>query len=66
VTPPTRTFTDRLDVTVGDRRVELIEVGPAHTDGDVIVHVPDAGVVYAGDILFIGGHPIMWTGPVHN
>jgi cyclase len=66
VTPPTRTFSGRLDVPVGDRQVELIEVGPAHTDGDVIVHVPDAGVVFAGDILFIGGHPIMWTGPVHN
>ncbi|MEU7909316.1 MBL fold metallo-hydrolase [Actinoplanes sp. NPDC049118] len=66
VTPPTRTFSGRLDVAVGDRRIELLEVGPAHTDGDVIVHVPDAGVVYAGDILFIGGHPIMWTGPVQN
>jgi glyoxylase-like metal-dependent hydrolase (beta-lactamase superfamily II) len=65
VTPPTRTFTGQLDVTVGDRRIELIEVGPAHTDGDVIVHVPDAGVVFAGD-LFVGGHPIMWTGPVQN
>ena len=66
VTAPTRTFTGGLDVLVGERRVELIEVGPAHTDGDVIVHVPDAGVVYAGDILFVDGHPIMWTGPVDN
>jgi len=66
LTPPTRMFTGRLDVAVGDRTVELIEVGPAHTDGDVIVHVPDAGVVFAGDILFIGDHPIMWTGPVEN
>ena len=46
--------------------MELIEVGPAHTEGDVIVHVPDAGVVFAGDILFIGDHPIMWTGPLEN
>ncbi|MFI7598205.1 MBL fold metallo-hydrolase [Actinoplanes sp. NPDC049681] len=66
VTAPTRTFTGRLEVPVGDRVVELIEVGPAHTDGDVIVHVPDAGVLYAGDILFIDGHPIMWTGPIDN
>ena len=66
VTPPTRTFSGQLDVAVGDRVVELVEVGPAHTDGDVIVHVPDAGVVFAGDVLFIGGHPIMWTGPVDN
>ena len=66
VTPPTRTFTGRLDVTVGGRVVQLIEVGPAHTDGDVVVHVPDAGVVFAGDILFCGDHPIMWTGPIGN
>jgi cyclase len=66
VTPPTRTFNGRLDLEVGDRLVQLSEVGPAHTDGDVIVHVPDAGIVFAGDILFIGGHPIMWTGPVRN
>jgi glyoxylase-like metal-dependent hydrolase (beta-lactamase superfamily II) len=51
---------------VGDRRVRLIEVGPAHTTGDVIVHVPDAGVVFAGDILFHGGHPVVWVGPVAN
>jgi len=66
VTPPSRIFRGRLDVSVGGRQVELIEVGPAHTDGDVIVHVPDAGVVYAGDILFVDGHPIMWTGPIDN
>lgn len=39
-TPPTRTFEGRLDVDVAGRVVELIEVGPAHTNGDVIVHVP--------------------------
>ncbi len=44
----------------------LIEVGPAHTDGDAIVHVPDAGVVFTGDILFIGGTPIVWAGPFSN
>ncbi|WP_052553981.1 MBL fold metallo-hydrolase [Enhygromyxa salina] len=63
---PTRTFDDTLSLSVGDKRVELIEVGPAHTKGDVIVHVPDDRVVYCGDILFIGGHPIVWEGPVSN
>ena len=65
-TPPDRTFDGRLDLDVGGRRVELIEVGPAHTEGDVIAHVPDAGVVYTGDILFIGGTPIVWAGPLSN
>lgn len=63
---PTRTFDDRLDIEVGGRRIELIEVGPAHTRGDVIVHVPDARSVYTGDILFIGGTPIVWAGPLSN
>lgn len=63
---PTKTFDGSLTLKVGDKRVELIEVGPAHTKGDVIVHVPDDRVVYAGDILFIGGHPVMWEGPVAN
>jgi glyoxylase-like metal-dependent hydrolase (beta-lactamase superfamily II) len=66
LTPPTRTFSGALTLRAGYRVVELIEVGPAHTAGDVIVHVPDAGVVFTGDIAFIGGHPIMWAGPVGN
>jgi cyclase len=64
--PPDRTFDGRLDLEVGGRLVELIEVGPAHTTGDTIVVVPDAGVVYTGDILFIGGTPIVWAGPLSN
>ncbi|MGA0877841.1 MAG: MBL fold metallo-hydrolase [Ilumatobacteraceae bacterium] len=63
---PTRTFDGRLDLEVGGRTVELIEVGPAHTRGDVIVHVPDAQCVFTGDILFIGGTPIVWAGPLSN
>jgi len=66
VTPPSRTFTGRLDLTVGDTAVELIEVGPAHTRGDLIVHVPRAATVFTGDILFVGGHPVVWAGPVSN
>ncbi|MCP3936817.1 MAG: MBL fold metallo-hydrolase [Actinomycetia bacterium] len=65
-TPPTVTFDQRLDIEVGDTSVHLYEVGPAHTQGDVIAHVPEAGVVYTGDILFIEGTPLMWAGPISN
>lgn len=65
-TLPTRTFENRLELRVGDKRVELIEVGPCHTRGDVLVHLPDEHVVFTGDILFIDGTPIMWAGPVSN
>jgi glyoxylase-like metal-dependent hydrolase (beta-lactamase superfamily II) len=66
VAAPTRTFEGELELRVGDRRVRLLEVGPAHTGGDVVVHLPDDGVVFTGDILFHGGHPIVWAGPVSN
>ncbi|MEU6277478.1 MBL fold metallo-hydrolase [Streptomyces populi] len=64
LTPPTRTFTGRLEVEVGSTAVELIEVGPAHTAGDLIVHIPDSQVVCAGDVLFIGDVPVHWAGPL--
>lgn len=68
VTPtyPTRVFDGTLHLQVGNTAVELIEVGPAHTLGDTLVHVPAAKTVFTGDILFIDGTPIMWQGPVGN
>lgn len=63
---PTRTFDGRLDLSVGGRLIELVEVGPAHTRGDVLVHVPEARTVFTGDILFVGGTPIVWVGPLSN
>ena len=65
-TPPTRTFDGELDLQVGDKPVKLIEVGPAHTRGDVLVHSPADKTIFTGDILFIEGTPIMWQGPVGN
>lgn len=64
--PPTRTFSGELVLAVGDTEVRLVELGPAHTRGDVIVHVPSRRTVFTADILFVGGHPIIWAGPVDN
>jgi glyoxylase-like metal-dependent hydrolase (beta-lactamase superfamily II) len=66
LTLPTDPFDGELTVMVGDRPIRLHEVGPAHTRGDVLVEVPDQRVVFTGDICFIGGHPIVWSGPVGN
>jgi cyclase len=66
LTRPTRTFSGRLELDVGGRKVELVEVGPAHTHGDLIVHVPDARVVFAADVAFIGSTPVMWVGPLEG
>src|SRR6266581_2011075 len=66
LTPPTKTFEGELSLKVGNKIVHLIEVGPAHTRGDTLVHIPADRVIFTGDILFIGGHPIAWAGPVSN
>ena len=65
-TLPTRVFDDELELTVGDKEVMLKTVGPAHTRGDVLVHVPKDRTVFTGDILFVEGHPVLWAGPVDN
>src|SRR3954469_1474276 len=62
--PATRAFSGEERLDVGGREVRLIQVGPAHTPGDLVVFVPDARVVFAADVLFVGGTPVMWAGPV--
>jgi glyoxylase-like metal-dependent hydrolase (beta-lactamase superfamily II) len=66
LTLPKTTFEGRLDLKVGDKAVQLLEVGPAHTRGDTMAYIPADRVIFTGDILFIGGHPIMWAGPIGN
>ena len=66
VSSPTTTFDGKLDLKVGDRAVHLMELGPAHTRGDVVAHVPDARILFTGDLVFHGGHPIVWAGPVQR
>jgi glyoxylase-like metal-dependent hydrolase (beta-lactamase superfamily II) len=63
---PSDTFSGELELRVGGREVRLVEVGPAHTRGDTLALLPAERVLFAGDILFNGGHPIAWAGPVSN
>lgn len=65
-TPATRAFDAAIDLDVGGSRVQLIDLGPAHTEGDTVVFVPSERILYAGDLLFIGGTPISWAGPISN
>jgi glyoxylase-like metal-dependent hydrolase (beta-lactamase superfamily II) len=66
LTPPTETFSGELRLRIGGKQVRLLEVGPAHTRGDVLVHLPADELVWSGDILFAEAHPIIWEGPVGN
>jgi glyoxylase-like metal-dependent hydrolase (beta-lactamase superfamily II) len=66
LTLPTRRFTGELTLQVGGREVHLLEVGPMHTQGDVLIYVPDAKTLYAGDALFVGVTPVLWAGPLEH
>lgn len=65
-TRATRTFEKDLTLEIGGTEVQLYHLGPAHTAGDSVAWVPSERVLYAGDLLFIGGTPITWAGPVTN
>ncbi|WP_028815697.1 MBL fold metallo-hydrolase [Streptomyces flavidovirens] len=62
VTAPTLTYSERLTVHAGGTEVRLIHPGVAHTTGDSIVHLPEYGIVFTGDLVFQGGTPFLPMG----
>lgn len=66
LTLPMRTFDRELTLRVGRKEVRLVELGPAHTRGDIVIYVPQDRTIFTGDLLFIDGHPITWGGPIGN
>jgi glyoxylase-like metal-dependent hydrolase (beta-lactamase superfamily II) len=45
------TFNDRMTLYLGKRQIDLMHMGRAHTAGDIVAHVPDANVMFTGDIV---------------
>lgn len=64
--PPTDAFDGAMTLRVGAKEVQLLEVGPAHTHGDLLVYVPEDRIVFSGDVIFVKGHPVVWAGPISN
>ncbi len=62
ITPPTTFVEERLALDLDGERVDVLYVGPAHTAGDVIVHVPGRGVLFGGDVMWHHCTPIGWEG----
>lgn len=65
-TPPNKIFERNFQIVVGDKKIDLTHLGSAHTRGDILVHVPGDKTLFTGDLLFAGGHPVLWEGPVDN
>lgn len=66
LTPPTETFDRETTLMVGNKEVRLLNVGPAHTSGDTIIHSVQDRVVFTGDLLFLGVHPAIWAGSLEG
>jgi glyoxylase-like metal-dependent hydrolase (beta-lactamase superfamily II) len=68
LTPPNELFDEIATLDLGDRQVELRYLGLGHTDNDIVITVPDASVLFAGDLLengappsFGDSYPIAWA-----
>lgn len=68
IAPPDHTFDETASIELGDRVVELRYLGRGHTDNDIVALVPDADVLFAGDLLenrappsFGDAYPIAWA-----
>jgi len=73
LTWPTTTFEGEMSVYLGNRRVDLMQLGRAHTAGDAVVWVPDQEVMFTGDIVeyhsacYCGdGHLTEWGDTLDN
>ncbi|MFC5803614.1 MBL fold metallo-hydrolase [Streptomyces formicae] len=62
ITAPDMTYSERLTFRAGGTEVRLIHPGVAHTTGDTVVHLPEHGIVFTGDLVFQGGAPFIPMG----
>lgn len=63
LTWPTTTFNGKMTVWLGKRRVDILQLGRAHTAGDSVIHVPDQNVMFTGDI--VEAHSACYCGDGH-
>lgn len=64
IAAPNLTFTDRMAIDLDGQRIELIHVAPSHSDGSLLVYLPDKKILFAGDVLFTGYHAFAGDGDI--
>ncbi|MCB2184378.1 MAG: MBL fold metallo-hydrolase [Desulfobulbaceae bacterium] len=66
VSYPLLTFSETMQLDLGNLKVELIHVAHAHTKGSILVYIPKVNVVFAGDVMFTDFHPYMADGNIEG
>jgi cyclase len=56
---PALAFNDRMEIHLGSKKINLIFTGSSHSEGSILVYLPDSKVLFTGDILFADRHPYM-------
>jgi glyoxylase-like metal-dependent hydrolase (beta-lactamase superfamily II) len=63
LTWPTLAFKGEMTLLLGKREVKLMQLGSGHTSGDIVAWVPDAGVMFSGDLIEY--HSACYCGDAH-
>ncbi len=64
LTWPTMVFEGHMTLWMGERRVEIMQLGRGHTKGDTVVWLPDDKVLFSGDLVEYGATP--YTGDAYH
>ena len=59
---PAITYNDTISFHINGERIDVLYAGPAHTDGDAIVHLTGSNVVHTGDVFVNGSYPFIDSG----
>ncbi len=63
---PAMTFSERMSIDLGGVEIELIRTAPSHTEGSLVVWLPQPKILFSGDILFTDFHPFLADGDLNG
>ncbi|MBP2659110.1 MAG: beta-lactamase domain protein [Firmicutes bacterium] len=61
---PNLTFSNKMEIDMGNQKLELIYPGPSHTTGSILIYLPDPKILFIGDTFLNGSIPFMGDGNI--
>jgi len=66
IVPPDITFTKKIVLSGTERTIELVAPGHGHSESDLVLFLPEEGILFAGDLVFYKMHPYTGEGDPYN